>query len=422
MAEKFIIQGGKKLEGTIEVRGAKNAVFSLLASTLLTEEDCIIENLPLIEDVFRMVEILESMGAKVSWEEERVVRINTRDIDPTKINQNLVLKLRGSVLFLGPLLARFKKVRLAQPGGCIIGVRSIDTHLDAFSQLGANISVEEKFFEVEIPKDLKSNKVILDEFSVTATENIMLFASLIPQEIIIKNADGDYQIQELANFLSGMGVKVEGAGSHTIAIEGKKKLEGIKHRLVFDPIEAGTFALIAAATLGNVRIKNVEMRFLEFFLKKLKDFGVPYEIIDNSTLWIKPWQSLKINKIQSLPYPGIASDLLSAFGVLATRAQGLTLIHDPMYESRLRYLDELNKMGAKIIFCDPHRAVIEGPTQLYGRELNTTDLRGGAALIIAGLIAQGQTVINNIYQIDRGYEKIEERLQKIGADIKRIKD
>ncbi len=189
-----------------------------------------------------------------------------------------------------------------------------------------------------------------------------------------------------------------------------------------DPTEAGTFILMAAATKGNVLVKNVELPFLELFLKRLKDFGLPWKIIGKNSLQVLPWQSLKIDKIQSLPYPGISSDLLSAFGVLATRSRGLTLIHDPLYEGRLKYLEELNKMGANIIFCDPHRAVIKGPTQLYGRELNSLDLRGGAAFIIAGLIARGQTIINNIYQVDRGYEKIEERLKKIGADIRRAED
>jgi len=422
MSEKFVIHGGKSLQGSIDVRGAKNAAFPILAATLLTDEECLIENMPLIEDVFKMLEILQSMGAKISWIGERTLKIQTKDIDPLRINQKLILKLRGSVLFLGPLLSRFGKIKLAQPGGCIIGVRSIDTHLDAFLQLGAEISVGENYFTVSLKNPPKERSVILNEFSVTATENLMLYSSLIPNKIAIKNDDADYQVQELARFLQKIGVKISGAGTHHMMIEGKKKLKGAKHRLLPDPIEAGTFVLIAAATKGNVLLKNIDVRFLEFFLKRLKDFGVPLKIISKDSLKVEPWKTLKMDKIQSLPYPGMPSDLLSAFGVLATRSQGLTLLHDPLYEGRLKYLEELNKMGAKIIFCDPHRAVIEGPTQLYGRELNTTDLRGGAALIIAGLIAKGQTTVNNVYQIDRGYEKIEERLNGLGADIKRIEE
>lgn len=263
--------------------------------------------------------------------------------------------------------------------------------------------------------------MVLNEFSVTATENLMLLSSALAGKTRLKIADGDYQVRELAKMLEKMGAKIKGAGTHEIMIEGAVKLKGVKHDLIYDPVEAGTFILIAAATCGNVLVKNVEIDFLELPLKKLKDFGVPFQIIGKKSVRVLPWHHLKIDKIQSLPYPGIPSDLQSAFGVLATQSPGSTLIHDPLYEGRLKYLEELNKMGAEIYFADPHRAIINGPTKLYGRELNTFDLRGGAALIIAGLIAKGKTIINNIYQVDRGYEKIEERLQGLGANIKRVK-
>jgi len=420
MPEKFIIQGGKPLKGVIEVRGAKNAVFPIIAAALLTKDECIISNIPLIEDVFRMIEILESTGAEVSWIDKRTVKIRARNISSSKIREDLVVKLRGSILFFGPLLARLGEIKFPQPGGCLIGARPIDTHLDAFSQLGVGIEKNGQSFLLKTKSIPKNRTVVLNEFSVTATENILLFSSLIPGKTVIKIADADYQIQELAKFLKKMGVKIKGAGTHTIAVYGAKKLKGVKHKLIYDPIEAGTFMIMAAATRGNVTIKNAEVSFLELPLKKLKDFGVPYEILDKSTVKILPWKFLKIDKIQALPYPGIPTDLQSAFGVLATQAKGSTLIHDPLYEGRLKYLEELNKMGAKIFFADPHRAIVQGPTQLYGQEVGPLDLRGGAALIIAGLIAKGQTVIDNVYQIDRGYERIEERLQKIGADIKRV--
>lgn len=425
MSEKFIIHGGNRLEGEIEARGAKNAAFPILAASLLTQEECIIENLPLIEDVFRTVEILESMGVDISWQDKRTLKIKARTCDPSKIRQDLILRLRGSVLLFGPLLAKFSEAKLPQPGGCVIGARPIDTHLDAFSQLGADIIPEDNNFKIVIPKISQDRTVVLNEFSVTATENIMLFASLVPAKITIKIADMDYQVQELAKFLQKMGVRIEGIGTHTITIRGSEKLKGARHSLIYDPIEAGTFILTAAAANSNVLIKNVEFPFLEFPLKKLKDFGVPYEISMGSetrgNVRILPWKSLKINKIQCLPYPGMPSDLLSAFGVLATQAQGSTLIHDPLYEGRLKYLEELVKMGAHFFFADPHRAIINGPTPLYGADLGPLDLRGGAALIIAALIAKGQSIIRNVYQVDRGYEKIEERLQKLGADIHRVK-
>lgn len=422
MAEKFVINGGKPLRGEIEVRGAKNAAFPVLAATLLTTEVCEIGNLPLIEDVFRMVEIMKSMGSKISWTGQRALRIQNNRLDPSKVREDIVGLLRGSVLFLGPLLARFGNIDFPRPGGCVIGARPINTHLDGFSQLGVKITKNggKKYFFKKA--QARSGQVILNEFSVTASENLMLFASALPGRTVIKIADGDYQVRELAKFLNKMGAHIEGAGTHEIVIDGRSKFKGIKHELINDPVEAGTFILLAAAAKGNVLVKNVEVDFLELPLKKLKDFGVPYEIINRNAVKVMPWKHLEIDKIQSLPYPGIPSDLQSAFGVLATQAQGPTLIHDPLYEGRLKYLEELNKMGAKIYFADPHRAIINGPTRLIGRDINSFDLRGGAALIIAGLIAKGKTTIDNIYQVDRGYERIEERLQKLGADIKRIKN
>ena len=409
------------MKGEIEVRGAKNAAFPILAATLLTTKVCEISNLPLIEDVFRMLEIMKSMGSQISWKGERTVIIQNKRLNPSKVREDLIGLLRGSVLFLGSLLARFSIVSFPRPGGCVIGARPIDTHLDGFLQLGVKITKNGKKYLFK-KAQAKSGEVVLNEFSVTATENLILFASFLPGRTVIKIADGDYQVRELAKFLNKMGVKIKGAGTHEIIIEGRSKLKGVKHRLMNDPVEAGTFILIAAATRGNVLVKNVEVDFLELPLKKLKDFGVPYKIIGRNAVRVLPWKHLKIDKIQSLPYPGIPSDLQSAFGVLATQSPGSTLVHDPLYEGRLKYLEEINKMGAEIYFADPHRAIINGPSKLQGRELGSFDLRGGAALIMAGLIAQGKTTIDNIYQIDRGYERIEERLQKLGADIKRVKD
>ena len=408
------------MRGEIETRGAKNAAFPILAATLLTKEECVIENLPLIEDVFRMVEILKGMGSDISWVGERAIKIKNSQIDPSELREDIVTRLRGSVLFLSPLLARFGKVEFPRPGGCIIGARPIDTHLNGFAQLAVNVKKSGKNYLLENKNKNIGGRVVLDEFSVTATENLMIFAGSNTGKTFIKTADQDYQVQELARFLKKMGVRVKGAGTHQLTLEGSKKPKGARHKLMYDPVEAGTFILTAAATRSNVLIENVELGFLELPLKKLKDFGVPWKIVGQKAIRIFPWKKLVIDKIQSLPYPGIPSDLQSAFGVLATQAKGSTLIHDPLYEGRLKYLEELNKMGAEIYFADPHRAVINGPSQLQGRELGSLDLRGGAALIIAGLIAKGQTVISNIYQIDRGYEKIEERLQKIGADIKRV--
>lgn len=425
MAEQFIINGGKHLKGTIEARGAKNACFPILAATLLTEKECIIDNIPLIEDVFLLIEILKSSGKEVEWIKKRTLRISQKTrLDTKKIDQKLISKLRGSVLLLGPLLVKCGVVRFAQPGGCVIGARPISTHLDVFSQLGVNIGEEvmekAEYFRFEF-KNKPADEIILNEFSVTATENALLFASALPKKTIIKAADCDYSTQELVKFLNKMGAKIKMFGSHNFSVIGKKVLSGAKHKILNDPIEAGTFILMAAATRSDIIVKNVEISYLEFPLKRLRDFGLPIEIIGKDKVRVKAWANFKMEKIQAMPYPGIPTDLLPLFGVLATQTEGTTLLHDPLYDGRLRYLNELNKMGAQIIFADPHRAIINGPTVLRGVIVDSPDLRGGASLIVGALLAKGETVINNIYQIDRGYERIEERLQKLGADIRRVK-
>jgi len=336
-------------------------------------------------------------------------------------------------------LARFREIKFPPPGGCVIGARPVDTHLDAFSQLGVKISTSSKdnlyrfkknenfnqqFHTISAFKEKEKNKprkVILREFSVTATENVLLFSALSNKRTILKIADQDYQIQELINVLRKMGVKIKESGIHSFEIIGKKKLNGFEHSLISDPIETGTFIIMALATQGKIVIKRAQLSFLELFLKRLGDFGAKFKILDKETIKIFPSKKLKIDKIQSLPYPGIHSDLQPEIGALATQTEGPTLMHDPLYEGRLKYLEELNKMGANIIFCDPHRAVVYGSTALTGIRFSSPDLRAGAALIIAGLVAKGETIIDNIYQIDRGYERIEERLRRLGADIKRIK-
>jgi len=437
MSEKFVIKGGNSLKGEVKIKGAKNAAFPILAAAILTKEDCFINNLPLIEDVFKMLKILEEMGAKISWLGERKIKINCSKIKPSKIPFDLVGCFRGSILLLGPLLARFDKLEIPPPGGCLIGARSINTHLDAFSQVGIEASLKNNIYYFKKYKNFKPEfqiapiikkkeknvtEVILQEFSVTATENVLLFSALSSKKTILKIADQDYQVQELMKVLGKMGAKVKEAGPHAIEIIGAKKLKGFKHTIISDPIETGTFMVAALATKGEVLIKNAQLFFLDLFLKKLWDFGARFKILECQTIKVLPSSQLKIDKIQSLPYPGIHTDLQPELGVLATQTKGATIMHDPLFERRLEYLKELNKMGANIVFRDVHRAIVYGPTKLKGIKIPSPDLRAGAALIIAGLIAEGKTIINNIYQIDRGYERIEERLQQLGADIKRVKN
>jgi UDP-N-acetylglucosamine 1-carboxyvinyltransferase len=421
--DKFVINGGKKLNGEIEVMGSKNAAFPVLVASLLTKEPCIIENIPLVEDVLKMIGILETMGAKVEWQGKNKIKIICKDIDLRKIPNETISHFRGSVLFWGGFLARFNNFKTKAPGGCIIGARPLDTHFDAFLQMGVDVRQSGKFysFTKNGSKDLqKENEVILDEFSVTATENVLLFASSEKKKTILKIADQDYQVQEVVKVLRKMGAKIRIIGPHIFEIIGTDKLKGFNYKIVSDPIEAGTFILLALATKGEILVKNVGMEHLTLFFKKLKNLGANIEFPDLNSVKVLFSPKFTIDKLQSMPHPGISTDLLPLFGVLATQTKGATLIHDPLFEGRLKYLEELNKMGADIIFCDPHRAIINGPTHLRGIEVPSLDLRAGAALIIAGLVAQGTTTINNAYQVDRGYEKIEERLQKLGADIKRI--
>ena len=439
MAEKFVIKNGNPPKGKIEVMGAKNAALPVLAATILTKEPCVIDNLPLIEDVFKMIKILEEMGAEVSWQGKRKVEIRCLNIDPSKIPGEIVGCFRGSILILGSLLARFDKIKIPPPGGCLIGARSLDTHLDAFSQLGVKISMEDNMYFFEKPKKFeisdqkafsdnknlgkeKAFEVILRELSVTATENMLLFSALNSESTILKIADQDYQVQDLVKVLRQMGVRIDEAGIYAMKIAGQGSLKGFNHSIISDPIETGTFICLALAGKGDVLVEKAELSFLELFLKRLRDFGAKFEILNRNSIKVFPSENIRIDKVQSLPYPGIHTDLQPELGVLATQIQGPTLIHDPLYEGRLRYLEELNRMGADIVFCDPHRAIINGPTVLRGIEIPSPDLRAGAALIIAGLVAKGETVIKNIYQIDRGYERIEERLRGLGVDIQRVKD
>lgn len=438
MPEKFVIQNGNSPKGEIEVMGAKNAALPILAATILTKESCIIRNLPLIEDVFRMIKILEELGAEVSWLEKRTVKVKCSDIDPSKIPHDIVGRFRGSILILGSLLARFEGVIIPPPGGCLIGARPLDTHLDSLSQMGIKISSEENLYRFEkninfkpINQDIltpfkkeskdKIFEVIFREFSVTATENLLLYSSSLALKTVLKVADVDYQVQELIKVLNQMGADIKFSGIHVIEIKGKSKLKGFDHSIISDPIETGTFIVLSLATKGEIVIKKAQLSFIELFLKRLRDFGARFEIINSDTIKVFPSSNMKIDRIQSLPYPGIHTDLQPELGVLSTQTEGPTLIHDPLYEGRLHYLEELNKMGANIIFCDPHRAIVIGPTKLTGIKIPSPDLRAGAALVIAGLVAKGKTIIENIYQIDRGYEHIEERLQKLGLDIKRVK-
>lgn len=415
---KFVIQGGKPLNGKIRAGGMKNAATPIIAAALLTSEECIIDNVPKILDVMRMLDILKSLGAKVEWSGEHEVKVCAKDVDIKSLDEKTVKSMRSSILFLGPLLARFKQVSIPEPGGCIIGNRPPDTHFYALEKIGARVRKENGHYRLETD-NLVGSIVILPEFSVTATENLLMAASLAQGRTEVRLAAAEPHVQDLIKFLNSMGAKISGAGTHNLIIDGVEKLRGARHTLIPDQIEIGTLAVAAAVSRGEVTIENVVPAHLDIILLKLREAGVNLETGDNF-LKIKPSADLRAFRLQTLPHPGFPTDLQAPFGVLATQCDGTTLIADPMFEGRLGYIGELVKMGANAIVADPHRVVVTGPTPLYGQEIKSFDLRAGATLIIAGLIASGETIINEAEIVDRGYEEIEKRLAGLGADIKRI--
>ena len=402
------------------MRGSKNATTPILAAALLTREECVISNIPLIEDVFRMLEILQSMGAEVKWLGKRKISVKCENIDPTKMDTEKVKKLRSSVLLLGSLSARLDNFSLYHPGGCVIGARPLGTHFDAVRKMGVDIKQDEKRYIISA-SGRKANKVVLREMSVTATENVMMLAAGIPGKTVLRVAATEPHVVDLGRFLIKMGAKIKGLGTHSLEITGTKNLYGAKHKVISDANEAATFLILGVATDSPIVIKNAREDHLDLVLEKMREFGADFKINKNS-IEVIPAEKLKaVSKIDTRTYPGVPSDVQAPFGVLATQAEGKTLIHDSLYESRFNYVAELQKMGAKAEILDPHRVVIEGPTELLGTEITSFDLRAGVSLIIAALIASGESVIREIYQVDRGYEKIEKRLKKLGADIRRVK-
>jgi len=418
MPDKFLIKGGIPLSGEVEIAGYKNAAGAVLAAVLLSEEPSVIDNLPLVSDVLDQIEILKQMGAEIEWLGERKIKINPKNINPEKIPADLFEKMRVSVLLIGPLLARFKKFKVPHPGGDKIGLRPIATHLEALKEFGIKSEEKEGFYYFEAPENIEGKRIILKEFSVTATEILMMVAALSKGKTKIEIAATEPQVQDLGNFLQKMGVNIEGIGTHTISIEGKEKLNGAEFKICPDPTEAGTFLIALAATGGEGKIKNVEPNHLIMFLEKMKEIGVNFEIF-NSEILIRPSKEFRSTKIQVLPYPGFPTDLQPQTSVLLTQAEGKSLIHDPLYENRFQHLHELRKMGADIEITDPHRALIFGKKTLIGNKISASDIRSGAALVLAGLCAKGETLIGEISQIERGYEKIEEKLQKLGAKIEK---
>ena len=426
--EYFKIIGGKKLKGEIEVRGSKNATTPILAATLLTREKCVISNVPLIEDVFRMIEMLESLGVKISWKGKRTIEVEAKNVDASKLDLVAVKRLRSSVLLLGALAGRLDKFKIPYPGGCVIGARPLDTHFDALRKMGVFVKEKEikingkseGCYFVDTSKKKKNAYVVLKELSVTGTENAMILAASVPGKTVIKIAACEPHVEDLGKALQKMGAKIKGLGTHTLEIQGKENLKGFRHSVIPDANEAATFLIMGVTAKSSIIVKNAREEHLELVLEKLKEFGANFRVGKDFIQVIPPKDIKAVSKVDTRTYPGSPTDVQAPFGVLATQAKGKTLIHDSLYEGRFNYISEIRKMGAKAEALDVHRAIIEGPAKLKGKIITSFDLRAGASLIIAALVAEGKTTIKEIYQVDRGYERIEERLQKLGADIRRI--
>ncbi|MFA6376274.1 MAG: UDP-N-acetylglucosamine 1-carboxyvinyltransferase [Candidatus Paceibacterota bacterium] len=421
MIQKFLIKGGVPLSGEVEISGYKNSAGAVLSAALLTEEPCIIDNLPLCTDVLDQISIIEQMGGKIEWLSDHKIKLDAKNLNPEKIPFGLFQKMRVSVLLIGPLLARFRKFKVPHPGGDKIGIRPVAMHLETLKKFGVKFWEENGFYCFETPENIEGAVIALKEFSVIGTEIVMMLAACAKGKTVIEIAAAEPQVQDLCAMLQQMGAKIKGCGNHTLEIEGKNKLSGTEFSICADPLETGTFLIAFALTGGQGIIKNTEPQHLTFFLERMKDIGVNLEI-NGTQITVNPSTAFKGTKIQVLPYPGFPTDLEPQTTVLLTQAQGKSLVHEPLYENRFQYLHELRKMGADIEITDPHRALVFGKTELTGTKVDASDIRAGAALILAGLTARGETIVDNIFHIERGYEKFDQKLKSLGAVIEKIEE
>ena len=416
--EKIIIKGGCKLSGEINLSAAKNAVLPIIAASILSGDKCIIERAPMLEDVSVLCDVLKSLNADVDINKElEEISIDSRNIFNADANSELVRKMRASFLIMGPMLSRFGHFRVSLPGGCNIGSRPIDLHLKGFKALGADIYMDHGFVEAKADK-LIGSEIYLDFPSVGATENIMMAAVLAEGETILENSAEEPEIKDLANYLISMGANIEGAGTDTIRIKGVKELRGTRYRPIFDRIEAGTFMIAGAITNSHITINGAEEEYLRPVIAKLTECGVNMDINEKS-ITIKGYDELKAIDIKTMPYPGFPTDMQAQMMALLCVTPGTSIVTETVFENRFMHATELKRMGANIKI-DGRSAIIEGVPKITGSEVNATDLRAGAALVLAALAAEGVTEIGDIYHIDRGYVNIEEKLKGLGANIERV--
>lgn len=416
--EKIVISGAKPLRGSVHVSGAKNAVAAILPATILAQDVCVIENIPNISDVTYMLRILNMLGAKTKMIRRDTVEIDTTGINSYMVSHDLTKHMRASYYFIGALLGRYGRARVAMPGGCNLGVRPIDQHIKGFELLGASVSIEENAIIDARCSQLTGSPVYLDMASVGATANVMLAAVKAKGLTIIENAAKEPHIVDLANFLSAMGADVRGAGTDVIKIRGTQELHGCHYSVIPDQIEAGTFMVAAAATYGDVRVENVIPKHLESISAKLEECGVTVIEEDECVRVISTERPQKCS-IKTNPHPGFPTDMQPQMTVLLALAEGTSYVSDSIFDNRFRYVEQLTRMGASII-VDGKLAVVEGVQQLKGAPVQADDLRAGAAMLIAGLAASGKTEIENVLYIDRGYDGIVDKLKSLGADIQRL--
>ena len=416
--EKLLIKGGASLKGEISCSGAKNAALPMIAATILSDEDVILKNLPYLQDITTMFELLGSMGADILLNENMDFTIASNNLREKEARYELVKTMRASILVLGPLVAKYGEARIALPGGCAIGSRPVNYHLDALEQLGATITLKNGYIEASAKK-LIGSKIKFDGITVTGTENIMMAACLAEGTTTLTNVAKEPEIIDLAEFLNKMGAKISGAGSDEITIEGVERLYGTEHSIPADRIEAGTYLVAAAVTNGEIKINGINPNRLIKVLDKLIETGAKVETSEDSISLIMNKDKPKPVDITTAPFPEFPTDMQAQFSVINALANGVSNIYETVFENRFMHVQELNRMGCNIQI-NGNQAIIEGVDSLYGAEVMATDLRASASLILAGLCAKGETKVDRIYHIDRGYERIEEKLNYLGANIIRL--
>jgi UDP-N-acetylglucosamine 1-carboxyvinyltransferase len=425
LAESFVIEGGRPLSGRVKAAGNKNGALPILAACLLTSEPVVLRNVPRIRDVETMMALISALGADAEWTGPNEVRVHAADVTSHELDTELARRIRASFLLAGPLLARRGRASVPPPGGDVIGRRRLDPHIHAFAELGAEIDIGPRF---ELRTDgLRGKHIFLDEASVMATENAVMAASLAPGETVIGNAACEPHIQDLCRFLVSLGADIQGIESNVLCVRGVETLAGGEWRIGPEHIEVGSFIGLAAVTGGDITIDEVETKDLASILPTFERLGVHVEV-EGTSLHVPPNQELDIRddlggqipKIEDGPWPAFPADLTSIAVMVATQARGEVLIFEKMFESRLFFVDKLVSMGARIILCDPHRVVVTGPAKLYAQQMSSPDIRAGMAMLLAALCAEGTSTIGNIGEVDRGYERIDERLRSLGARIERI--